>query len=143
MKPDIEALRKKYMENPPEGMSSEDIRHMSEDELLDMDYFLNEDDIEYTIFYSKTVYSSCPRKAGIFQKAKNAGTARAIPVFIILPNIRILLRSRFPEPSCPEVYPDLRDRSLTDPCPLPQNPHTFQPQEILSYPLQRSRKRPR
>ena len=45
MKPDIEALRKKYMDNPPEGMSAEDIRHMSEDELLDMDYFLNEDDL--------------------------------------------------------------------------------------------------
>ena len=45
MKPDIEALRKKYMENPPEGMTSEDIRHMSEDDLLDMDYFLNEDDL--------------------------------------------------------------------------------------------------
>ena len=44
MKPDIEALRKKYMENPPEGMTSEAIRHMSEDDLLDMDYFLNEDD---------------------------------------------------------------------------------------------------
>lgn len=43
MKPDIEALRKKYMENPPEEMTSEDIRHMSEDDLLDMDYFLNED----------------------------------------------------------------------------------------------------
>lgn len=45
MKPDIEALRKKYMDNPPEGMTSEDILRMSEDELLDMDYFLNEDDI--------------------------------------------------------------------------------------------------
>ena len=30
------------MENPPEGMTSEDIRHMSEDDLLDIDYFLNE-----------------------------------------------------------------------------------------------------
>ena len=29
MKPDIEELRKKYIENPPEGMTSEDIRHMS------------------------------------------------------------------------------------------------------------------
>ena len=28
MKPDIEALRKKYIENPPEGMTSRDIRHM-------------------------------------------------------------------------------------------------------------------
>ena len=44
MKPDIEELRKKYIENPPEGMSSEDIRQMSGDALLDMDYFLNEDD---------------------------------------------------------------------------------------------------
>ena len=44
MKPDIKKLRKKYMDNPPEGMTSEDIRRMSEDDLLDMDYFLNEDD---------------------------------------------------------------------------------------------------
>ena len=45
MKPNIEELRKKYIDNPPEGMTSEDIRHMSEDDLLDMDYFLNEDDL--------------------------------------------------------------------------------------------------
>ena len=31
------------MEHPPVGMTSEDIRSMSEDDLLDMDYFLNED----------------------------------------------------------------------------------------------------
>ena len=43
MDPPTERLRKKYMDDPPEGMSSEDIRHMSEDDLLDMDYFLNED----------------------------------------------------------------------------------------------------
>ena len=43
MKPDVEELRRKYIENPPEGMTSEDIRHMSEDDLLDMDCFLNED----------------------------------------------------------------------------------------------------
>ena len=30
------------MEHPPEGMTSGDIRSMSEDDLLDMDYFLNE-----------------------------------------------------------------------------------------------------
>lgn len=45
MKPNIEELRKKYMDNPPEGMTSKDIRHMSDDALLDMDYFLNEDDL--------------------------------------------------------------------------------------------------
>ena len=45
MKNDIEELRKKYMDNPPEGLTSKDIRNMSEDELLNMDYFLNEDDL--------------------------------------------------------------------------------------------------
>lgn len=45
MNPQTEKLRKKYMDDPPEGMTSEDIRHMSEDALLDMDYFLNEDDL--------------------------------------------------------------------------------------------------
>ena len=38
MKTDVEALRKKYMDNPPEGLTSTDIRHMSEEDLLDMDY---------------------------------------------------------------------------------------------------------
>jgi hypothetical protein len=45
MKPNTEKLRKKYMDNPPEGMTSRDIRLMSEEALLDMDYFLNEDDL--------------------------------------------------------------------------------------------------
>lgn len=45
MNPNTEKLRKKYMDNPPEGMTSEDIRRMSEDDLLDMDYFFNEDDL--------------------------------------------------------------------------------------------------
>ena len=45
MNPDTEKLRKKYMDNPPEGMTSGDIRRMSGDDLLDMDYFLNEDDL--------------------------------------------------------------------------------------------------
>ena len=46
MKPNIEELRKKYMENSPEGLTSRDIRNMSEDDLLDMDYFLNDDDLD-------------------------------------------------------------------------------------------------
>ena len=37
-------IRDKYIKNPPEGMTADDIRYMSEDDLLDMDYFLNEDD---------------------------------------------------------------------------------------------------
>ena len=43
---DIEELRKKYMDNPPEGMTSRDIRRMSEEELLDMDYSLNDDELD-------------------------------------------------------------------------------------------------
>lgn len=39
-----EELRAKYMKNPPEGMTAEDIREMSDEDLLDMDYSLNEDD---------------------------------------------------------------------------------------------------
>lgn len=45
MNPNTEKLRKKYLEHPPEGMTSEDIRRMSKEDLLDMDYFLNEDDL--------------------------------------------------------------------------------------------------
>ena len=45
MNKQIEKLRKKYMDNPPEGMTPKDIRSMSEEALLDMDYFLNEDDL--------------------------------------------------------------------------------------------------
>ena len=32
-------------------MTADDIRHMSEDDLLDMDYFLNEDDVFDEGFY--------------------------------------------------------------------------------------------
>jgi hypothetical protein len=37
-------LRVKYIKNPPDGMTSDEVRHASDDELLDMDYFLNEFD---------------------------------------------------------------------------------------------------
>ncbi len=37
-------LRQKYIQNPPEGMTPEEIRQMPDDALLDMDFFLNEDD---------------------------------------------------------------------------------------------------
>ena len=45
MQLNIEKLRQKYIEHPPEGMTSEDIRYMSEEALLDMDYFLHEDNL--------------------------------------------------------------------------------------------------
>ena len=39
-----EELRNKYIQNPPEGMTADDVQNMSDDDLLDMDYFLHEDD---------------------------------------------------------------------------------------------------
>lgn len=36
-------LRDKYTKNPPEGMTSSEIKKMNDEDLLDMDYFLNED----------------------------------------------------------------------------------------------------
>lgn len=39
----VKRLRDKYTNHPPEGMSTEEINKMSDDDLLDMDYFLNED----------------------------------------------------------------------------------------------------
>ena len=46
MNPSTEKLRRKYIDNPPEGMTSKDIRSMSDEDLLDMDYFLNDDELD-------------------------------------------------------------------------------------------------
>ena len=40
----IEELRQKYIKNPPEGMTAKLVRNMTESDLLDMHYFLIEDD---------------------------------------------------------------------------------------------------
>lgn len=42
----IAKLRKKYMSNPPEGMTSDEIKTMKDNDLLDMEYFLHEDDYD-------------------------------------------------------------------------------------------------
>jgi hypothetical protein len=41
-KDEIDNIRKHYMENVPEGFTKEQIKKMKDDEILDMDYFLNE-----------------------------------------------------------------------------------------------------
>lgn len=38
----VDELRKKYMDNVPEGYSKDEISRMSDEDILDMDYFLNE-----------------------------------------------------------------------------------------------------
>lgn len=37
-------LREQYIQNPPEGMTADGVRDMSDDDLLDMDYFFHEFD---------------------------------------------------------------------------------------------------
>lgn len=38
----VDELRNYYMKHPPEGFSSKEISKMSDEDILDMDYFLNE-----------------------------------------------------------------------------------------------------
>lgn len=40
----IEELRQKYIQNPPEGMTAKLVKNMTDSDLLDMHYFLTEDD---------------------------------------------------------------------------------------------------
>lgn len=40
----IEELRQKYIKNPPEGMTTELVKNMTDSDLLDMHYFMIEDD---------------------------------------------------------------------------------------------------
>ena len=41
-----EKLRKQYSKNPPTGMTRKDVLEMRDNDLLDMDYFLNEEDFD-------------------------------------------------------------------------------------------------
>jgi hypothetical protein len=50
-------LREHYILNPPEGMTSDEVREMDDDDLLDMDYFLHEfDDCEDDDFGEEGFY---------------------------------------------------------------------------------------
>ncbi len=50
-------LREQYIKNPPEGMTSDEVRDMSDDDLLDMDYFLHEfDDLDDDDFGEEGFY---------------------------------------------------------------------------------------
>ena len=42
----VAELRKKYIENPPEDMTPELVKNMSDSDLLDMSYFLIEGDYD-------------------------------------------------------------------------------------------------
>ena len=51
-----EELRNKYIQHPPDGMTPDDIRSMSENDLLDMDYFLHEDELDEDDFGAEGFY---------------------------------------------------------------------------------------
>ena len=40
----LEELRQNYIKNPPEGMTAKLVKNMTDSDLLDMHYFLTEDD---------------------------------------------------------------------------------------------------
>lgn len=40
----IEELRQKYIKNPPERMTAKLVKNMTDSDLLDMHYFMTEDD---------------------------------------------------------------------------------------------------
>ena len=75
----VDEIRKKYMDNPPIGYSKNDISKMSDDELLDMDYFMNED-IEDIFGYPSS--NSCILEAVQF-KCKNCGCTEYIPKNVV------------------------------------------------------------
>lgn len=75
----VDELRKKYMDNPPIGYSKNDISKMSDNELLDMDYFMNED-IGDIFGYPSS--NSCILEAVQF-KCKNCGCTEYIPKNVV------------------------------------------------------------
>ncbi len=52
----IAKLREHYIENPPEGMTSRLVKDMSENDLLDMHYFLTDDDLDIDDEYEDGFY---------------------------------------------------------------------------------------
>ena len=45
-------LREKYLKKTPEGYSKSEIKSMSDDDILDMDYFLHEGEFDEFEFYN-------------------------------------------------------------------------------------------
>lgn len=85
-----EKLRSQYTANPPEGMTRQDILHLSDNGLLDMHYFLNEDfsdDDEKTNFCDNDLPASLTYNSSIsiFQLPAyrpNILSSIRVPVFV-------------------------------------------------------------
>lgn len=80
MKKNVEKLRQQYMNNLPIGYSKNDISRMSDEELLDMDYFLNED-IDDIFGIPKS--STTNVLAAVLFKCKNCNHTEYIPKDVV------------------------------------------------------------
>ncbi len=45
MKANLEEIRQKYMDHPPKGMTADDIRKMSDEDLLELYSYFNDDEL--------------------------------------------------------------------------------------------------
>lgn len=72
-------LRKKYLQNPPEGSSKEEIEQMDDEDLLDLEYFMNED---LNDIFGFPTSSSCILE-GVQFKCKNCGCTEYIPKNVV------------------------------------------------------------
>lgn len=61
----VDELRQKYINNPPEGMTPKLVRNMTDSDLLDMHYFLiedddfNDDEFERRVLYQSVLTTAC------------------------------------------------------------------------------------
>lgn len=88
-------IRKKYLDNPPDGYSKKDISKMSDDDLLDMEYFLNED---LEDIFGIPSSDSCILE-GVQFKCKSCGCTEYIPK-----NVVDALDSNFGGPNFPPTF---------------------------------------
>ena len=62
----VDELRQKYIKNPPEGMTPKLVRNMTDSDLLDMHYFLTEDDDLDDDGWEEGSISTCSKSPSVF-----------------------------------------------------------------------------
>ena len=92
-------LRKKYMDNPPEGYTKRDFERMSDEELLDMEYFFNENifDVDEDNYFglNPSQFSDCIEfkctKCGMIQKLPKQVADNLVADFGNAPDFKLQL----------------------------------------------------
>ncbi len=78
MNNNVNQIRAHYLKNPPDGYSKSDILHMTDDDLLDLDYFLNEDLLNVSPLGIS--YDDINNLPTINIKCENCGHIEPIPI---------------------------------------------------------------